>query len=309
MHSWAQLTAASRATTAATAAANSRPPRVRRRRPARLRPGRAASQAAAAACSAAVSIRAHRCLTAWNWPIGRPNWCRIFAYSAAVRTAQSAMPHASAANSVGGQAGDLARVRPGRTRPAGTGTPLARTLATGLVRSRLSSAVTTRSRRPPPPSAPCRRRSAPAGSAGRPGSAEDRPRLAVEDQRRRRCACRSARRPAPPPRSATRPPARPASLAVSASPPATPPRRQHRAGQHGGQEPARDQGAAQFLQRHRQLAEAVALAAVLLRQVQAEQARAARRPQHPRVAVRRTRGRRAAQPSRVPTWPAPDGLR
>ncbi len=34
---------------------------------------RAASQAAAAACSAAVSIQAQRCLTAWNWPMGRPN--------------------------------------------------------------------------------------------------------------------------------------------------------------------------------------------------------------------------------------------
>ena len=34
---------------------------------------RAASQTAAAACSATVSIRAQRCFTAWNWPIGRPN--------------------------------------------------------------------------------------------------------------------------------------------------------------------------------------------------------------------------------------------
>ncbi len=36
---------------------------------------RAASQTAAAACSARVSMRAHRCFTAWNCPIGRPNWC------------------------------------------------------------------------------------------------------------------------------------------------------------------------------------------------------------------------------------------
>ena len=42
---------------------------------------RAASQTTAAACSAATSIRAQRCLTAWNWPIGRPNWCRSLAYS------------------------------------------------------------------------------------------------------------------------------------------------------------------------------------------------------------------------------------
>ena len=73
MYWCAHPTAASTAITAAAPAANSR-----------CRPGspgpavasasvRAASQTAAAACSAAVSIHAHRCLTAWNWPIGRPN--------------------------------------------------------------------------------------------------------------------------------------------------------------------------------------------------------------------------------------------
>ena len=82
MHWCAHPTAASSATTAAAPAANSR------WRPASPGPVscpavsgsvRAASQTAAAACSAAVSIHAHRCLTAWNWPIGRPNWWRILA--------------------------------------------------------------------------------------------------------------------------------------------------------------------------------------------------------------------------------------
>ena len=38
---------------------------------------RAASQARAAARSARQAMVAHRCLTAWNEPIGRPNWRRI----------------------------------------------------------------------------------------------------------------------------------------------------------------------------------------------------------------------------------------
>jgi len=47
-------------------------------------------------------------------------------------------------------------------------------------------------------------------------------------------------------------------------------RGQQRARQHRRQEPARDQGVPQLLDGHSQLAEAVALAAVVLRQVQAE---------------------------------------
>ena len=37
---------------------------------------RAASQAQTRACSATASIQALRCLTPWNWPIGRPNCSR-----------------------------------------------------------------------------------------------------------------------------------------------------------------------------------------------------------------------------------------
>ena len=76
MHSCAQVTAASMATVAAAPAAKSRPLALV---PAGSAQACAASQATAAACSDAVSIHAQRCLTAWNWPIGRPNWWRIFA--------------------------------------------------------------------------------------------------------------------------------------------------------------------------------------------------------------------------------------
>src|SRR5579875_2100767 len=75
MQSWTTSTAASIATTAAMAAASSRdgPDGAR-----------AASHTAARASSVAASIRAQRCLTAWNCPIGRPNWCLSFAYSGVV---------------------------------------------------------------------------------------------------------------------------------------------------------------------------------------------------------------------------------
>ena len=39
----------------------------------------AASQATAAHCSTATSMSASACLTAWNWPMGRPNCTRTFA--------------------------------------------------------------------------------------------------------------------------------------------------------------------------------------------------------------------------------------
>ena len=67
------------ATVAAAPAAKSRPPSPAGSVPAGSAQARAASQATAAACSEAVSIHAQRCLTAWNWPIGRPNWWRILA--------------------------------------------------------------------------------------------------------------------------------------------------------------------------------------------------------------------------------------
>ena len=77
---------------------------------------------AATACSTATSMSASRCLTPWNWPMGRPNWCRVRACSAAVSRHQRAPPHASAATTT--------RVRSrmrrvdvrASTRPAGTAT-------------------------------------------------------------------------------------------------------------------------------------------------------------------------------------------
>ena len=41
--------------------------------------GTVADLATALALSARQSMPAHRCLTAWNEPIGRPNWCRVWA--------------------------------------------------------------------------------------------------------------------------------------------------------------------------------------------------------------------------------------
>ena len=57
--------------------------RTRSRR--RARP-RAASHTAARASSVRAAMLAHRCFTPWNCPIGRPNWRRSVAYSAAVST-------------------------------------------------------------------------------------------------------------------------------------------------------------------------------------------------------------------------------
>ena len=39
----------------------------------------AASHATAAHCSTATSMSASACLTAWNCPMGRPNWTRTLA--------------------------------------------------------------------------------------------------------------------------------------------------------------------------------------------------------------------------------------
>ena len=75
---------------------------------------RAASQARAAARSARQAMVAHRCLTAWNSPIGRPNCLRVRAYSAAVPLHQAATPAASAAYRVAARSRTLSVRRPGR---------------------------------------------------------------------------------------------------------------------------------------------------------------------------------------------------
>ncbi len=72
MQSFALSTAASSATDAATAAAKASCSGDSSCAP-------AASQATAVADSDRSSISAHRCLTAWNEPIVRPNCSRTFA--------------------------------------------------------------------------------------------------------------------------------------------------------------------------------------------------------------------------------------
>ena len=193
------------------------------------------------------------------------------------------MPHASAANSVAVTPVTSVRLRPGRTRPAGTGTWPARTAASGRVRSRLSSPVTvrsaasttahrspvpvrtgstTRSARPPPSTgtdSPSSMRPPPAGRAGQPGGQRDRAGQGAVGQ-----AGQELRKVGPG-AAVPAPAARHALIRLAPTWPAS-------AGQHRGQEPARDQGVPQLLEGDRQLAEPVALAAGLLRQVQAEQA-------------------------------------
>jgi hypothetical protein len=70
MQSFALSTASSSASAAAAAAASGCSAGV-------SSAARAAPQARAAARSARQAMVAHRCLTAWNEPIGRPNWRRV----------------------------------------------------------------------------------------------------------------------------------------------------------------------------------------------------------------------------------------
>ena len=116
MQSLAQEYAASSAVPAARAA-------TRPRTPALSSTARAASHASTRACSTRTSMSAHRCLIPWNCPMGRPNCSRTFAYSAAVCSAQAAVPHASAANSTHARSRTSAAVHlqqpvPGHRRPA-----------------------------------------------------------------------------------------------------------------------------------------------------------------------------------------------
>ncbi len=67
------------------------------------------------------SMSAQRCFTPWNWPIGRPNCTRTFAYSAAVSTHHCATPIASAASSTAARSrtrSDVETVRDDGRRPA-----------------------------------------------------------------------------------------------------------------------------------------------------------------------------------------------
>ena len=77
---------------------------------------RAASHTAAVARSVVAIMWAHLCLTAWNWPMGRPNCSRILAYSDAVSVAHRATPTASADSRVDISARASARLRLDSTR-------------------------------------------------------------------------------------------------------------------------------------------------------------------------------------------------
>ena len=89
-------------------------------------------------------MSAQRCFTPWNWPIGRPNCTRTFAYSAAVSTHHCAMPIASAASSTAAMSCTRSVVTASR-RSAGRLTPRGRGAPTRRVRSML---VTLPSRPP-----------------------------------------------------------------------------------------------------------------------------------------------------------------
>ncbi len=124
MQSLALATAASRATTAALATESGCCPF-------------AASQASASAASARQSISAHRCLTAWNAPIGWPNCSRTLAWSTATVRHRRATPAASAAAKVAARSatGGTVRTSPGRT-------PENRMRASGREKSNASSGST-----------------------------------------------------------------------------------------------------------------------------------------------------------------------
>ena len=89
-------------------------------------------------------------------------------------TAQAAIPHASAANSVAARPGTRPWGSPESTRPAGTATLAAVTRATGLVRSMLSSGASvtslastaTQARSPPCPAGRISRSARPAPVTG-----------------------------------------------------------------------------------------------------------------------------------------------
>ena len=128
MQSLALSTASSSASAAAAAAASGCPAGS-------SSAARAASQARAAARSARQAMVAHRCLTAWNEPIGRPNCLRVLAYSAAVPLHQAATPAASATYRVAARSRTPSVLRPGRRFSGGTTASSSRTAASSREKS------------------------------------------------------------------------------------------------------------------------------------------------------------------------------
>ena len=108
----------------------------------RRRGARAASHTAARASSVRASMSAQRCFTPWNWPIGRPNCTRTFAYSAAVSTHHCATPIASAASNTAARSRTRSDGQPGQPAIGGRATPSRSSCATRRVRSMLGNSVT-----------------------------------------------------------------------------------------------------------------------------------------------------------------------
>ena len=219
-------------------------------------------------------MSASRCLTAWNWPMGRPNWTRTLAYSVAVSRHHRAPPACSAAS----RATTTCRTRRWSARQLALRRPPATestsTTPTRRVGSRLASGATVH--RPPGPAdveqAPDHaavRRAGPAPAPARRGGPEHRPeRPRHHDARRPRRRSTTSRQASPKATAAGVPPStRPGAQAGLLR--AWPPRPAGR-GRHGGQERARAPATAGLLQDHGQLEETEALAAELLGQVDAQ---------------------------------------
>ena len=190
-------------------------------------------------------------------------------------TAQAAIPHASAANSVAARPGTRPWGSPESTRPAGTAALLTVTRATGLVRSMLSSGVSVTSLASTATQAS--RLALPGGQDQQVGQARAGHGTAGSVDHQAAVVAGGGAQPRPEPhRGRERARRQFLDQALQRGGVGSVGRRgdragQHRAGQHGGQEPAGYQRAGQFLRRHRQFGQARALAAQRLRQVQAEQ--------------------------------------
>ncbi len=88
--------------------------------------------------STSTSMSAHRCFTAWNEPIGRPNCTRSFAYSTAISSARDAPPSISSDVAVAPRSSNAVTRSPPPRRQAGVRSKSSQ--ATGRVRSMAGSA-------------------------------------------------------------------------------------------------------------------------------------------------------------------------
>ena len=239
---------------------------------------------------AATSMSAQRCLTAWNWPIGRPNCTRVRACSAAVSTHHWRRPSASA--------------------PAST--PASSSTAASGDRRRRGRHADAVDARPRPPVGSGRSSSAPAPRRrpGRRGTRCGAP--STVDRQQQDVGHRCAPRRAAPSRHDERRRRQPVSERRRAAKPATPPRRQRRddVGRRrptgraavatiavGSKGPGRQRGA-RPLEHDRQLGDPVPLTAALLRDGQPGPAQPSQlRPPLGHLVGAASRARRAPRPS------------